>query len=158
MTEIFKISDHTDSNNVHCRVVQGGCTDDGTYYYVALNNNDKTEASINAILKYEIATGELVKVFENVKTSHCNDLTYNPETNEMTLFEQNWRWNGCAAIERVIPLHGSCYRVYRLVTDEGRMPTLSERALAEAELLAQPVVQSNSNLLRQAIRTAELFL
>ena len=83
MTEIFKISDHTDSNNVHCRVVQGGCTDDGTYYYVALNNNDKTEASINAILKYEIATGTLVKVFENVKTSHCNDLTYNPETTEI---------------------------------------------------------------------------
>ncbi|MBQ3072963.1 MAG: C40 family peptidase [Oscillospiraceae bacterium] len=80
-----------------------------------------------------------------------------PEHNVMTVFEQNWRWNGCAAVDRVIPLHGSCYRVYRLVTDEGRVPTLSERAAQEAAL-AQPVVQSNENLLRQAIRTAELFL
>lgn len=81
MTEIFKISDHTDANNIHCRVVQGGCTD-GKYYYVALNNNDKTENSVNAILKYEIATGKLVLVVEGVKTSHFNDMTYNPETNE----------------------------------------------------------------------------
>ena len=82
MTEIFKISDHTDANGEHCRVVQGGCTD-GTYYYVALNNNDKTENSVNAVLKYELKTGTLVQVFENVKSSHSNDMTYNPETNEL---------------------------------------------------------------------------
>ena len=93
-----------------------------------------------------------------------------PETNTMTLFEQNWRWNGCAGVDRVIPLHGSCYRVYRLVTDEGPLPTLAERAELEAieaeeaeaamqeALSEQPVVQSNYNLLQQAIRSAELIL
>ena len=32
MTEAFKIHSYTDVNSVHCRVVQGGCTD-GTYVY-----------------------------------------------------------------------------------------------------------------------------
>ena len=93
-----------------------------------------------------------------------------PEKNEMTLFEQNWRWNGCACVDRVIPLHGSCYRVYRLVTDEGRLPTLAEIAEQELaaqeaaeeaalqEALAQPVVECGYDLLQQAIRSAELIL
>lgn len=95
-----------------------------------------------------------------------------PEANTMTLFEQNWRWNGCAGVNRVIPLHGSCYRVYRLVTDDGEpVPTLAELAAEEAAeeaaaeeaamqaaLSEQPVVQSDYDLLKQAIRSAELIL
>ncbi len=109
----------------------------------------------------------------------CKAVDYEEE--EMTLFEQNWRWNGCACVDRVIPLNGSCYRAFRLVTDEGPLPTLAVRAELEAakeaaekaareaaekvaqdaamqaELSEQPVVQSQ-NLLRQAIRSAELIL
>lgn len=84
MTEIFKISDHTDSNKVHCRIVQGGCTD-GTYYYVALNSGGNSTSSITAILKYEIATGKLVRKFENLKVAHANDMTYNSDTKELLI-------------------------------------------------------------------------
>ncbi|MBO5269479.1 MAG: hypothetical protein J6B77_01750 [Clostridia bacterium] len=86
MTEIFKIADHRDANNVHCRVVQGGCTD-GTYYYVALNNGVKTENSISAVHKYEIATGKKVATYENLKIFHANDMTYNPVTDEIIVVQ-----------------------------------------------------------------------
>jgi sugar lactone lactonase YvrE len=84
MTELFKIADHRDANGVHCRVVQGGCTD-GTYYYVGLNSGVKTLDSISAIHKYEIATGKLVKTYEGVKASHCNDMVYNHDTHELLI-------------------------------------------------------------------------
>lgn len=32
----------------------------------------------------------------------------------ITLFEQNWKWNGCAGVDREIPLEGNCYSIYRL--------------------------------------------
>ena len=84
MEQLFTIADHTDKNGVHCRVVQGGCTD-GTYYYVGLNNGVKTLDSISAIHKYEIATGKLVKTYEGVKASHCNDMVYNHDTHELMI-------------------------------------------------------------------------
>ena len=84
MEQLFKIADHKDANGVHCRVVQGGCTD-GTYYYVGLNNGVKTLDSISAIHKYEIATGKLVKTYEGVKASHCNDMVYNHDTHELMI-------------------------------------------------------------------------
>lgn len=83
MTEVFKIHSYTDVNNVHCRVVQGGCTD-GTYYYVGLNDGQSNnEASISAIRKYELATGKLIATFEGLQIAHCNDMAYNPDTNEL---------------------------------------------------------------------------
>ena len=83
MNPLFEVKAHTDNNNIYCRVMQGGCTD-GTYFYVALNDGYSNNAdSISAIRKYELATGRLVAIFEDLYIAHCNDLTYNPETNEI---------------------------------------------------------------------------
>ena len=85
MTEVFKIHSYTDVNSVHCRVVQGGCTD-GTYYYVALNDGQSSNAaSISAVRKYELATGKLLATFEGLQIAHCNDITYNPDTGELLM-------------------------------------------------------------------------
>ena len=85
MTEIWKMSPFTDKNGVKCHVVQGGCTD-GTYIYVASNDGQsKNDQSISVVRKYHIETQKLVAVYENLKISHCNDMTYNPETKEILM-------------------------------------------------------------------------
>lgn len=90
MTKLFDMSAHTDANGNYCRVLQGGCTD-GTYYYAIFNDSLKTDAdehspdSVSAICKYDIATGELVEVYENILVCHANDATYRPDTNEILI-------------------------------------------------------------------------
>ncbi|MBO5270133.1 MAG: hypothetical protein J6B77_05065 [Clostridia bacterium] len=85
MTPVWSLKTHTDANGVNCRVIQGGCTD-GTYLYVAFNDGgSKNPNSISAIRKYHIATRSLVTTYENLKISHCNDMTFNPETNELLM-------------------------------------------------------------------------
>ena len=37
----------------------------------------------------------------------------------ITMFEQNWRWNGKAGVNRQIPYSGSCYTAYELVDANG---------------------------------------
>ena len=100
-----------------------------------------------------------------------------PMSGKMTLFEQNWRWNGCAGINRVISLRGCCYHVYRLVAEDGSevktLAELEEEKLAEEqkqaeEMLEQQkledaanrltVVQIRSELKQEAIRAASLVL
>ena len=94
-----------------------------------------------------------------------------PLSGKMTLFEQNWRWNGSAGINRVISLRGCCYHVYRLVAEDGSavqtLAELEEQKQAE-ELLEQQkleeaanrltVVQIRSELRQEAIRAAALVL
>ena len=123
MEEIFKISDYTDSNGVHCRVVQGGCTD-GTYYYVGLNNGIKTSDSVTAILKYEIATGTLVKVYEDLRVAHCNDMEYNKDTNEiLVVHNEPERWfvsifdADTMERKRVVTLGNGAIEIYSLAYD-----------------------------------------
>jgi hypothetical protein len=85
MESAWALKTHTDANGVNCRVIQGGCTD-GTYLYVAFNDGgSKNENSISAIRKYHIASRSLVATFENLKISHANDMTFNPETNEILI-------------------------------------------------------------------------
>ena len=80
---MFRIPAYTDKNGVNCRVVQGGCTD-GTYYYVALNDGKSSNAaSISAIRKYDLKTGELVNTYENLQIMHANDMTVNTDTGEL---------------------------------------------------------------------------
>ena len=83
MNSLFNIPAFTDVNGVNCRIMQGGCTD-GTYYYVTLNDGYSENAtSISAIRKYDIASGKLLATFEGLQICHCNDMTYNPNTNEL---------------------------------------------------------------------------
>ncbi len=83
MTDLITIKEHSDKNNVNCRIVQGGCTD-GTYYYVVLNDGKSSNAdSVSAVCKYEIATGKCVATYENIQVAHGNDITYNSKTNEL---------------------------------------------------------------------------
>lgn len=49
----------------------------------------------------------------------------------VTLFEQNWVWDGKAGINRVIPYDGGCYTFYTLMSDVGRAAAAED---------AQPVV------------------
>ena len=46
----------------------------------------------------------------------CRD--YDAETGILTLFEQNWRWNGCAGIRRQLAPEENCYQAYRLILPE----------------------------------------
>ncbi|MBQ7235649.1 MAG: hypothetical protein IJX03_00640 [Clostridia bacterium] len=69
-------------DNVLCYVVQGGCTD-GTYYYAGVIQSTKTVDDVAMIQKFDLATGELVATYHDLKVGHCNDMTYNPNTNEI---------------------------------------------------------------------------
>lgn len=69
------------------------------------------------------------------------------ENGTMTLFEQNWRWNGKAGVNRVISYENNCYVAYRLMNADGRVLSPAEKA-AQAEAQAM-VVQ------RQAVKDAK---
>lgn len=85
MTKVWDLANYVDSNSVNCRIIQGGCTD-GTYLFVAFNDGKSSSSdSISAIRKYNIETKTLVNTYENLKISHCNDITYNPVTNELLM-------------------------------------------------------------------------
>lgn len=94
MTELFNMSAYTDADGNYCRVLQGGCTD-GTYYYAIFNDGkktasgDKSAESVSAICKYEITTGKLVQVYENILVCHANDATFVPDTNELLISHCN---------------------------------------------------------------------
>lgn len=49
----------------------------------------------------------------------CREM--NTETGEVTMFEQNWRWNGKAGVNRRISMAEGCYAAFELVTDIGRV-------------------------------------
>lgn len=53
----------------------------------------------------------------------------------VTLFEQNWVWDGKAGVGRVIPYDGDCYDFYTMVSSEGRVAPASDDTapLAPAE-------------------------
>lgn len=57
----------------------------------------------------------------------CKEI--DPETNLMTLFEQNWRWYGQAGICRKIAHPSRCYRYLTLCNAEGRV--LVQKATAK---------------------------
>lgn len=60
----------------------------------------------------------------------CKSVDEDADT--MTLFEQNWRWNGQAGINRVLPETGNGYRYFRLMTADGE--AMTEKELAEATI------------------------
>lgn len=55
------------------------------------------------------------------------------ENGTITMFEQNWRWNGTAGVDRQIPYEGNCYRYYRLTNAADYVLTLEEQAQKQAE-------------------------
>ena len=88
MTQLIKMSQYVDSEGRVCRVLQGGCSD-GTYYYAFFNDSLKDSAgnhsadSASVCYKYNVATKELVAVYEGLMIEHVNDATYLPDTNEI---------------------------------------------------------------------------
>lgn len=50
------------------------------------------------------------------------------ENNTITMFEQNWRVGGTAAVNRQIPYEKNCYYYYRLMTATGPALTLEQEA------------------------------
>ncbi len=57
------------------------------------------------------------------------------EAGTITLFEQNWRWNGCAGINRVIPLENNCYQTFRMMT------SIEQEAPEEATVFSSPLMR-----------------
>lgn len=89
MSAFATIETFYDANDVHCRIVQGGCTD-GEFLYVAINDGQsKNPDSISAIRKFDISTGKLLATFEGLEIAHCNDMTYNPETSEILMIHNS---------------------------------------------------------------------
>ena len=85
LTRLFKIDALTDPEGNVCKVVQGGCAFDG-YAYIALNDgNSQSTDSVSAINKYDLETGKLVESYQGIRSSHCNDMTVNPETGELII-------------------------------------------------------------------------
>lgn len=55
------------------------------------------------------------------------------ESDTITMFEQNWRWNGMAGVGRQISYSKNCYEYYRLTNATGYVLTLAEQAEKEAQ-------------------------
>ena len=62
----------------------------------------------------------------------------NEQAGTITLFEQNWRWAGCAGVNRVLPLEGNCYRAFRVMTS---LPQELPEAEQEETLFDSPLLQ-----------------
>ncbi len=58
--------------------VQGGCTD-GTYYYAFMITDNSVTPTKCTILKYELASQNLVKVSRELELGHANDAAWNPD-------------------------------------------------------------------------------
>ncbi len=74
-----------------CTVKQGGWTD-GTYYYQLFIKKDTAsneENNIVKLVKYNLETGEVVKISEDLGLNHANDLTYNPKRNVFVAVHNN---------------------------------------------------------------------
>lgn len=59
----------------------------------------------------------------------------------LTLFEQNWRWNGQAGIGRVIEFPTDCYRAYTLVDETGAEAEPLEDSPAAVSAWAEPYLE-----------------
>ena len=57
----------------------------------------------------------------------------------VTLFEQNWIWDGKAGVNRVIPYDGGCYTFYTLMSASGRAAA-AEEGLANTPVSDAPPV------------------
>lgn len=57
----------------------------------------------------------------------------NAAAGEVTLFEQNWVWDGKAGVDRVIPYDGGCYSFYTMITASGRAAPATDVSSTEAD-------------------------
>ena len=74
------------------RWVQGGCTD-GTYYYCCMTTDNTVAPAKGVILKYDLATQELVKTSAEVNMGHMNDAVYNPDNHTILISELKTKQN-----------------------------------------------------------------
>lgn len=78
----------------------------------------------------------------------CKEI--DPGNNTMTLFEQNWRWNGKAGVNRVISYRDNCYIAYELVSAAGRVLTPAEEEAASLQVQRQVVEDAKQTVMAQA--------
>lgn len=78
----------------------------------------------------------------------CKEI--DPEGNTMTLFEQNWRWNGKAGVNRVISYTDNCYIAYELVNAAGRVLTPAEKEAAALQVQRQAVEDAKHTVMALA--------
>ena len=87
---------------------------------------------------------------ETGRTLFCNELierfysavygvSMYTDNGTVTLFEQNWIWDGKAGVNRVIPYDGGCYTFYTMMSASGRAAA-AEEGLANTPVSDAPSV------------------
>ena len=64
----------------------------------------------------------------------------------VTLFEQNWVWDGKAGINRVIPYDGGCYTFYTMCSASGRAAAAEEAIPVSAPSAAEAAAEAPSTI------------
>lgn len=104
--------------------------------------------------------------FEEVKTPQPGDIMFanarnrnrpydhwaickeaDPESDTITMFEQNWRWGGQAGVGRTIPYENNCYTYFRLKHESGTVLTRAEKE--ELQQRAQRIAAMQETLKQQ---------
>lgn len=84
------------------------------------------------------------------------------ENGTMTLFEQNWRWNGRAGVDRKVDHMTSCYEAYQLVNADGRVLSPVEEAAKAAEeallVQRQAVEDAKQTAMAQVVSAAMMVM
>ena len=64
----------------------------------------------------------------------------------VTLFEQNWVWDGKAGVNRVIPYDGGCYTFYTMCSASGRAAAAEEASPVSAPSAAEAAAEAPSTI------------
>ena len=64
----------------------------------------------------------------------------------VTLFEQNWVWDGKAGVNRVIPYDGGCYTFYTMCSASGRAAAAEEASPVSAPAAAEAAAEAPSTI------------
>ena len=84
--------------------------------------------------------GEIEEAVGSALPGHCSPVAYLLQKNgTVTLFEQNWIWDGKAGVNRVIPYDGGCYTFYTMMSASGRAAA-AEEGLANTPVSDAPSV------------------
>ncbi len=79
---MFTISADADNRTAGYDAVGSGCSD-GTYLYVAIVNNEQNYTTTAILQKIDLTDGSVIQTSVPLPLAHCNDMCYNPHTNEI---------------------------------------------------------------------------
>lgn len=105
---------------------QGGYTD-GKYYYQAFIVKDTASNEANnkvTLVKWDMETGKSVHEVTNYTLNHCNDITYNPKTNQFIVCHNNPNRTKISILDpetlEIVETKNIDYRIYSIDYNEER--------------------------------------